>query len=206
MKPWRRWCVKWELDLWKMARITTDSNNTMIPCLGHNLHLAVGKAIGVGRVSTWLFQAPDNLVCLFQAFVSFPKWRGAWRRNRRPWSYRSKSSLTMSLCAGTPPLRWWTDSSAVCAVFAENWTKFHLTPKDSDMAKLETVREILCPLSGFTDALSGERDPTLSSVLPQKWKFFFLQQRIKNSFLWHERQNKNRLHSKIWKQTAGRCP
>lgn len=54
---------KWGLDLLKMAGITTDnaSNNkkafenyTWIPCFGHNLHLAVGKALGLPHVSSVL--------------------------------------------------------------------------------------------------------------------------------------------------------
>lgn len=54
---------KWGLNLLNMAGITTDnaSNNkkafenyTWIPCFGHNLHLAVGKALGLPQVSSVL--------------------------------------------------------------------------------------------------------------------------------------------------------
>lgn len=55
---------------------------------------------------------------------------------------------------------------------AENRKKWHLMPTDSDVATLEIIREVLGPLSSFTDALSGEKTSTLSSVLPLKWKLF----------------------------------
>ena len=52
---------EWKLDIAKLAGITTynASNNqkvfkddyTWIPCFGHNLHLAVNKAINIDRVS-----------------------------------------------------------------------------------------------------------------------------------------------------------
>ncbi|XP_065667938.1 E3 SUMO-protein ligase ZBED1-like [Hydra vulgaris] len=45
-------------------------------------------------------------------------------------------------------------------------------PKDSDITVLETVKAVLKPLSPFTDALSGEKHTTLSSVLPLLWKIF----------------------------------
>lgn len=70
--------------------------------------------------------------------------------------------------------RFCMQQQAVCAVLAENRKKWHLMPKDSDMSTLETIREIIGPLSSFTDALSGEKEPTLSSVLPLKWKLLSL--------------------------------
>jgi len=43
-------------------------------------------------------------------------------------------------------------------------------PKDSDITVLEPVKAVLEPISLFTDALSGEKHTTLSSVLPLLWK------------------------------------
>ena len=68
--------------------------------------------------------------------------------------------------------RFCQQQQAVCAVLAENRKKWHLMPKDSDVANIETVREVLDRISDLTDALSGEKVPTLSSVLPLKWKLF----------------------------------
>uniref|UniRef100_A0A671RC50 BED-type domain-containing protein n=1 Tax=Sinocyclocheilus anshuiensis TaxID=1608454 RepID=A0A671RC50_9TELE len=43
---------------------------------------------------------------------------------------------------------------------------------NSDITVLETVKEVLSPVSSFTDALSGEKHATLSAVLPLSWKIF----------------------------------
>ena len=55
-------------------------------------------------------------------------------------------------------------SSKLCV---QSW---HLMPKDNDITILETLKEVLEPLSPFTDALIGEKHSTLSSVLPLLWK------------------------------------
>lgn len=61
---------------------------------------------------------------------------------------------------------------AVSAVFAEDRKKWYPMPKDSDITILETVKEVLSPLSSFADARSGEKHTTLSSVLPLTWKIY----------------------------------
>lgn len=61
---------------------------------------------------------------------------------------------------------------AVCAVSADDRKKWYLMPKDPDITILETVKQVLSPISSFTDALSGEKHTTLSSVLPLTWKIF----------------------------------
>ena len=63
-------CEKWGLNMSNMAGITTDnaSNNkkafehfTWIPCFGHNLHLAVGKALGLDNIKTSLSRLRTTL-------------------------------------------------------------------------------------------------------------------------------------------------
>uniref|UniRef100_A0A672RIU4 BED-type domain-containing protein n=1 Tax=Sinocyclocheilus grahami TaxID=75366 RepID=A0A672RIU4_SINGR len=66
--------------------------------------------------------------------------------------------------------RFLEQQQVVCAVLAEDRKKWYLMPKDSDITVLETVNAVLEPLSTFTDALSGEKHTTLSSVLPLLWK------------------------------------
>ncbi|KAK0151990.1 Zinc finger BED domain-containing protein 1 [Merluccius polli] len=48
--------------------------------------------------------------------------------------------------------RFCEQQQAVCAVLAENRRKWHLMPKDCDMATLEIIREVLEPVSSLTDA------------------------------------------------------
>ena len=59
---------------------------------------------------------------------------------------------------------------AVSAV--EDRKKWYVMPKDSDITIRETVKEVLSLLSSFSDALSGEKHTTLSSVLPLTWKIY----------------------------------
>ncbi|KAK1904408.1 Zinc finger BED domain containing protein 1 [Dissostichus eleginoides] len=66
--------------------------------------------------------------------------------------------------------RFCEQQQAVSAVLAEDRKKWHLMPRDTDITTLEIVRDVLAPLSDFTDALSGEKETTISSVLPLMWK------------------------------------
>ncbi|KAL1250025.1 hypothetical protein QQF64_021030 [Cirrhinus molitorella] len=170
---------KWGLNLSKMSAITTDnaSNNkkafenyTWIPCFGHNLHLAVGKALALTRVS--------NVLSRLRTTVSaFSRSNNLMRKLKEK---QNTLNLPVQKLVHDEPTRWNStfemvdrfciQQQAVCAVLAENRKKWHLMPKDADIATLEIIREVLGPLSSFTDALSGEKDPTLSSVLPLKWK------------------------------------
>ncbi len=70
---------EWKLDIAKLAGITTDnaSNNQKafkedyiwIPCFGHNLHLAVSKAISLDRVSAALSRLRKTI----SSFTRSPK-------------------------------------------------------------------------------------------------------------------------------------
>ncbi len=59
---------------------------------------------------------------------------------------------------------------AICAALVENRNKWCLMTTDTDITTLETVREVLGPLSTFTFSLCGEKGETLSSVIPVMWK------------------------------------
>ena len=51
----------------------------------------------------------------------------------------------------------------------KNW---HLMPQDADISVLEIIRDVLSPLNDFTDALSGEKQVTISCIQPVLWKIF----------------------------------
>ncbi|KAI4830840.1 hypothetical protein KUCAC02_002446 [Chaenocephalus aceratus] len=158
----------WVLDVAKMSGITTynASNNrkafadyTWIPCFGHNLHLSVNKAIDIDRVASCLSRIRKTV-------------SGFSRSNKMSRLLKDKQkSLQL------PPHKLIHDDmverfceQAVSAVLAEDRKKWHLMPRDTDMTTLEIVRDVLAPLSDFTDALSGEKETTISSVLPLMWK------------------------------------
>ncbi|KAJ7992907.1 hypothetical protein DPEC_G00266940 [Dallia pectoralis] len=168
----------WGLDMANLTGITTDnaSNNrkafseyTWIPCFGHNLHLAVNKAIDIDRVASCLSRLRKTV--------------SGFRSNKMSRLLKDKQkSLNLPQHALThdEPTRWGStydmverfceQQQAVSAVLAEDRKKWHLMPRDTDMTTLEIVRDVLAPLSDFTDALSGEKETTISSVLPLMWK------------------------------------
>ena len=55
---------------------------------------------------------------------------------------------------------------AICAVLAEDHKNWHRMPSDTDISVLETVYMVLKPLSTLTDALSGEKQVTISAIRP----------------------------------------
>lgn len=70
----------WNLDIVRMSGITTDNatNNKKafedypwIPCFGHNLHLAVNKALDINRVSTALSRLRKTYFCLHKITKTF---------------------------------------------------------------------------------------------------------------------------------------
>uniref|UniRef100_A0A673G4Z9 BED-type domain-containing protein n=1 Tax=Sinocyclocheilus rhinocerous TaxID=307959 RepID=A0A673G4Z9_9TELE len=163
------------------AGITTDNatNNkkafedyTWIPCFGHNLHLAVNKALEINRVSAVLSRLRKTI----SAFTRSPK------LSRQLAKKQTDLSSPDHKLIHDEPTRWNSSydmversleqQQVVCAVLAEDRKKWYLMPKDSDITVLETVKAVLEPLSPFTDALSGEKHTTLSSVLPLLWKIY----------------------------------
>lgn len=68
--------------------------------------------------------------------------------------------------------RFLEQQSAMCAVLANDRKAWHLMPQDCDISIVETVEQVLRPLSQYTDALSSEKRVTVSCVQPILWKIF----------------------------------
>lgn len=156
----------WGLDMAKMSGITTDnatnnrkafSNHLWIPCFGHNLHLAVKKVIEIDDVASRLSRLRKTV-------------SGFSRSNKMSRQLKEKQKslkLPQHKLIYDEPTQWGStydmvesfceQQQAVCAVLADDRKKWFLMPKDTDMTTLETVRDVLAPLSDFTDALSGEK-------------------------------------------------
>lgn len=170
---------QWGLNLHDMAGITTDnaSNNikafsdcNWIPCFGHNLDLAVHKGLNVDHVGNTL----SRLRRTVSAFSRSAK------LTRQLKSKQADLGVPQHKLIHDEPTRWGSaydmverfleQQQAVCAVLADNRNKWHLMPKDLDVSTMEALKNVLGPLREFTDALSGEQHPTISSVLPLLWK------------------------------------
>ena len=55
---------------------------------------------------------------------------------------------------------------AICGVLAEDRGHWHCMPSPHDFTVLEAVSSVLQPLQVFTDALSGEKNVTVSAIRP----------------------------------------
>ncbi len=141
-----------------------------VPYFGHNLHLAVNKSTSLDRVASCLPRLRKT-ICAFS------------RSNKMSRLLKEKQQLLHlpeHKLVHDEPTRWGStfdmvdrfceQQQATCAALAENRNKWCLMPTDTDITTLETVREVLGPLSTFTDALCGEKETMLSSVIPVMWK------------------------------------
>lgn len=144
----------WGLDMAKMCGITIDnaSNNrkafaddTWIPCFGHNLHLAVKKAIDIDRVAS----------CLSRLRKTVAAFSRSNKMSRLLKDKQKSLKLPQHALIHDEPTRWGStydmverfceQQQAVSAVLADDRKKWHLMPRDTDMTTLETVRDVLGP-------------------------------------------------------------
>jgi len=175
---------QWQLNDQNMSAMTTDnaSNNnkafsgcyswSWIPCFGHNLDLAVRKALAVQ-------QSSEALVRLRSLVSGFNR---STTRKRELLTKQTERGLPRHQPIHDEPTRWGStfdmverfleQQSAMCAVLAEDRKGWHLLPRDTDITVYETVRDILAPIREFTDAVSGEKKVTISCVIPVVWKIF----------------------------------
>jgi hypothetical protein len=68
--------------------------------------------------------------------------------------------------------RFLEQQSAFCAVLAEDRKSWALMPQDADICVYEVVKQVLGPINQFTDAVSGEKEVSISCVQPILWKIF----------------------------------
>uniref|UniRef100_A0A3Q3Q9S5 BED-type domain-containing protein n=1 Tax=Monopterus albus TaxID=43700 RepID=A0A3Q3Q9S5_MONAL len=182
----------WKLDMSYMAGSTTDNtsanmkafqqNFTWVPCFGHtvpcesirhcNLHLAINKGLDIDRVSGALSRLRKTVSVFSRSPTMLRQLKKKQKDLQVPEHRMIHDEPTRWDSAYQMVERFLEQQQAVCSVLADDWKKWHLMPKDSDITVLETVKEVLSPISSFTDALSGEKHTTLSAVLPLCWKIF----------------------------------
>ena len=168
----------WGLNVRKQVCITTDSGANIVracsllgwqrlACFGHNLNLAVNKALKDDhRVSRALALA-RKIVSSFST---------SWKRRRELKRVQSEKNLPEHSLIGDCPTRWGSIESmvsrfleqeeAVRLVLSSDRKTTHLIPTWQDTEVLESLSKALSPVAELTDLLSGEEHITISSIIP----------------------------------------
>ena len=167
----------WNLDMKKLVATTTDNASNMIAafnlldllrlsCFGHNLDLAINKGLDCAQVRRALARC-HSLVELFHR---------SWKKARDLREKQQTLGLPEHKILGDVVTRWGStylmisrileQQQALSAVLAEDRKNWHRMPTDPELSVLETIHDILKPLSFLTDALAGEKEVTASVVLP----------------------------------------
>ncbi|CAL9696828.1 unnamed protein product [Knipowitschia caucasica] len=168
---------EWEINKTDLVSITTDNATNMtkafedfpdlwLGCFGHNLNLAISKALKIQRVETAV-RACRHLV---QGFSR------SWKRKRELREKQLALNLPQKALIHDVVTRWGStykmlerfisQQQAVCATLAAERGVWHLMPKDTDIVVMEQLCQLLDPLSKFTDALCSETRVTLSAIKP----------------------------------------
>ena len=167
----------WDLRADQVVATTTDNAANIIAafnllgmlrlsCFGHNLDLAINKSLQIDRVKRALGKC-HSLVELFHR---------SWKKTRDLRIKQEAQSLPQDKLIVSVATRWGStydmvariieQQQAICAVLAEDRKNWHRMPSDTDISVLETVYTVLKPLSTLTDALSGEKQVTISAIRP----------------------------------------
>lgn len=169
----------WNIQKENVVCFTTDNASNMrkafeegphpwvwLSCFGHNLNLAISKALGIQRVQTAV-RACRHLVEGFSR---------SWKKKRELKKKQEDLELPDHALIHDVVTRWGSTFSmvsrfleqqqAVCAVLAEDRSSWHLMPKDTTITILEDLSQLLSPLHDFTDALASEKRVTMSALKP----------------------------------------
>jgi hypothetical protein len=168
----------WTLDVAKQVCLTTDSASNMInaaqrlnwirlSCFGHNLHLAITKAI---KDDTRCTRAIDLCKKIVSAFST------SWKRKRELHKCQVDLGLKQQSLVADCPTRWGTTGKMLCRILEQEEAirralsmdrkVTHLLPKWQDMDVIKAIHDALSPLSTLTDLLSGENYVTVSVICP----------------------------------------
>ena len=169
--------ANWDLRADQIVATTTDNASNIIAafnllgmlrlsCFGHNLDLAINRGLQVDRVKRALGKC-HSLVELFHR---------SWKKTRDLRLKQEALSLPQHKLIVSVATRWGStydmvariieQQQAICAVLAEDRKNWHRMPSDADFSVLETIYTVLKPLSTLTDALSGEKQVTISAIRP----------------------------------------
>ena len=138
----------------------------LVSCFGHNLDLAISKALKLDRVQKVIAKC-HSLVEVFSR---------SWKKNRDLRAKQITLGLKQHKLMADAVTRWGStckmmsrileQQQAICRVLAEDRKYWCRMPNDNEFSTMESVVAVLEPLYTFTDALSGEKCVTISAVRP----------------------------------------
>ncbi|XP_051800213.1 E3 SUMO-protein ligase ZBED1-like [Acanthochromis polyacanthus] len=158
---------EWGIKKQDLCCITTDNATNMVKafeeftdlwlgCFGHNLNLAISKALKIQRVDTAV-RACRHLV---QAFSRSWKRKRALKEKQNTLNVPQKALIhdVVTRWGSTHKMveRFLSEQQPVCATLAAEKGTYHLMPKDADISVMEQLCQLLEPLSKLTDALASE--------------------------------------------------
>ena len=167
----------WNLSFSQLIATTTDNGSNMvaafhnldtirISCFGHNLDLAIKKGLNNSHVQRALGRC-RSLVELFHR---------SWKKTRDLREKQQLLGLPEHKIMGDVVTRWGStfemisrileQQQALSAVLAEDRKNWHRMINDIELSVLETISDILKPLSYLTDALACEKQITASAIYP----------------------------------------
>ena len=168
----------WGLRASRQLCLTTDNATNMInaverlqwshlTCFGHNLHLAITKAIKND-------QRCERSLALCRKIVS--AFSMSWKRKRDLTKAQINLQLTEHTLVADSPTRWGSmakmvarileQENAIRTVLSADRKASHLLPTWQDIQVLTAIHQALSPIAALTDILSGEEYVTVSAILP----------------------------------------
>ena len=165
----------WSLSPEKLVATTTDNASNYISafrslnwlrlsCFGHNLDLAINKAIKSDQAQRALTRC-RSLVELFSR---------SWKKTRDLREKQQLLDLPEHKLLGDVCTRWGStytmiqrileQQQAISSVIAEDRKNWYRMPSDQEIATLEVMANVLGPLSVLTDSLAAENHITVSTV------------------------------------------
>lgn len=149
-----------------MIKAFEDFPELWLGCFGHNLNLAISKALKIQRVDTAV-RACRHLV---QGFSRSWKRRRALKEKQAALNMPQKALIhdVVTRWGSTHKMieRFLSQQQPICATMAGERGVWHLMPKDADISVMEQMGQLFEPLGKFTDALASETRVTLSAIKP----------------------------------------
>ena len=141
-------------------------NLLWLSCFGHNLDLAVRKACDDSRI-TKVLRVCRQIVAKFSQ---------SWKKKRDLATAQHEKQLPSHKLKADCPTRWGStlemlkriieQQEAIRIVLASDRKASHLIPSWQDFDVMEVVVATLGPLGELTDALSAEKNVTVSVIRP----------------------------------------